>query len=237
MKWFGLGSLLLVAGIGFLSCKIKSVDRDHPVPAPTGSAPSEKTAFDAGSALCLEGRYIVPPLSEWVSESLPTEDCLARRLSPVADKGRAILSVCVPDVASGIGAAPTSPETPGASRDQVVPLGREGECRLTGHLTTKGGRVSGEVDFAFVLRNNGTDRLSLRVEDLSPDRVYDLVFALVGASLAPFTQKDKEGFAWQYYSAECRRNRLAVISSSPLSKPVAVRESLIRLGVDEVQLH
>lgn len=237
MKRLPLGSLLLVAGVA-LSCKPKNIIQDHPAPVSAAPGSSRQTTFDAGPTVCVEGRYVVPDLKEWTSEPLPTEDCLVRRLSSVEDEGRAVLSICVPSVESGEGgAASSAPRAPSAQRTQVVPLGRNGECHLTGHLTTKEGRVSGDIEFFFVLRDNGTDRLSLRVDRLTPHRLYGLVLALVSASFAPFTKKDEEGFAWQYYSAECRRNRSAVIGSSRLSRSDSVQQSLIRLGMDGLPFH
>lgn len=220
---------MLVITIALISCKTKNVEDANRLPAPARSLAPTSTTFDAGTNnLCTEGRYIVPKLEGWVSEPLPTEDCLVRRLSHSNDEGHAILSICVPDAESASGTSS------GALATQAVPLGPGRECRLSGQLSNKGGRVSGEIEIVFRLKNNGTDRLSVTVEKLNESHLYDLTFALVSASFAPFTKQDKKGFTWQYYSAECRRNRSAIITSSPSPTSVALRSALSQLHTEDL---
>jgi hypothetical protein len=111
-----------------------------------------------------------------------------------------------------------------------IVVGPDRECVLTGSLSNKDGRVSGEIEIAFVLKDNGTDRLLLSANGLERSRLNDLVTILMKASLAPFTKRDKSSFAWQYYSAECHRNRSAAISRSPGSKSVTVEDALDALA-------
>lgn len=187
------------------------------------AAPSVTASVEPKERSCVAGKYVVPQFDGWNATVVATEECLARKLVPRGAQGQILLLVCLPIRESAFSSATEAdPEV----RISVRP---DRECRMKGRLVARGGTLSGELELSFVVRNGGTDRVSLTVEDVDGALLEAFVRLVAGARFAPFGKADEDELTWQYYNAECQRNRRILGAHYTAPTLADVKEALTRL--------